>query len=231
MELVPEEEITNYILPQYYPLPPIINLKIISSRPLQHWQEQESEWHFIPPRASHFSGLWEAGVRSMKHNSRRAVVLAILSHEGMYTVLTEIKACLNSWPRTPMSSEPSDLKVLTPTHFLMDDSLTAIPEPNLTFLPRNTHAGSMWMKKYVMEIQQRAKRRIQGPNVYLDSLVWVKEDNVPPLCWKLARVKQLHPGKDGDVRVVTVPTAWGELKRAISQLCPLPKERIIQVES
>ncbi|KAJ8875846.1 hypothetical protein PR048_023748 [Dryococelus australis] len=58
-------------------------------------------------------------------------------------------------------------------------------------------------------LQQRAKWRVQGPNAKLDSLVLLKEDNVPPLCWKLARVKQLHPGKDGLVWAVTLQTAPG----------------------
>ena len=48
-----------------------------------------------------------------------------------------------------------------------------------------------------------------------------KEDNLPPLMWKKAVVNDLHYGRDGVVRVVTVRTATGILKRPITKICLL----------
>lgn len=52
----------------------------------------------------------------------------------------------------------------------------------------------------------------------------LKEDNLPPLQWKMGRIVQLFPCSDGVVRVVNVKTVHGEVKRAVSKVCPLPIE-------
>ncbi|KAG5883485.1 Protein of unknown function DUF5641 [Gonioctena quinquepunctata] len=56
----------------------------------------------------------------------------------------------------------------------------------------------------------------------VDDLVLIKESNLSPLQWKLGRVTQLYPGSDGIPRVATLRTGIGDIRRAISNLCPLP---------
>nr|CAH7734117.1 unnamed protein product [Callosobruchus chinensis] len=53
-------------------------------------------------------------------------------------------------------------------------------------------------------------------------MVIIKEDNLPPLKWKLGRVTSLHSGSDGVNRVATVKTLNGFVKRAFTKLFPLP---------
>ncbi|XP_071629533.1 uncharacterized protein [Temnothorax longispinosus] len=52
-------------------------------------------WHFIPPAAPHFGGLWEAGVRSVKHHLRRVVGTHTLTFEEFATLLNENR--LSRW--------------------------------------------------------------------------------------------------------------------------------------
>jgi len=53
-------------------------------------------WHFIPPSAPHFGGLWEAGIKSFKFHLRRMVGSRTLSKTEFATLLCQIEACLNS---------------------------------------------------------------------------------------------------------------------------------------
>jgi len=45
---------------------------------------------------------------------------------------------------------------------------------------------------------------------------------VKPQLWKMGRIIAIHPGSDGKVRVATVRTDAGEVKRPIVKLCVLP---------
>lgn len=40
--------------------------------------------------------------------------------------------------------------------------------------------------------------------------------------WRLGRVVEIHPGRDGKVRVVSVKTQAGVMKRPIVKVCVLP---------
>ena len=42
-----------------------------------------------------------------------------------------------------------------------------------------------------------------------------------PTRWPLARIVEIHPGKDGKVRVATVETAKGRYRRPIVKMVPL----------
>jgi hypothetical protein len=55
-------------------------------------------------------------------------------------------------------------------------------------------------------------------------LVVLVEDNLPPLQWRLGRVVEVHPGTDNIVRVVSIKTISGVVKRAIKKVCVLPTE-------
>lgn len=89
------------------------------------------KWHFIPPSAPHFGGLWEAGIRSVKHHIRRVLGDRTFSYEEFNTLLCQIEACLNSRPLAPLSNFPDDYSFLTPGHFLIGTAITCPPEPSL----------------------------------------------------------------------------------------------------
>ncbi|XP_072766487.1 uncharacterized protein [Anoplolepis gracilipes] len=96
--------------------------------------EERLTWHFVPPRAPHFGGLWEAAVRSMKQHLKKTIGEASLNGDD---VLSQIEAVLNSRPLIPLSDDPMDLNALTPAHFLIGEPLNSYPEPELLDQPTN----------------------------------------------------------------------------------------------
>ncbi|KAH0947006.1 hypothetical protein HN011_007602 [Eciton burchellii] len=102
------------------------------------------QWHFIPPAAPHFGGLWEAGVKSFKFHLRRAI--------GSRTC--QIEACLNSRPIAAVSDDPGDLFALTPGHFLIGRPLLSVSEESV--LEINANRLSRW--QLVQAIQEQIWR-------------------------------------------------------------------------
>lgn len=67
----------------------------------------------------------------MKHLGR-ILGDAHFTYEELLTILTRDESCLNNRSLTPISSDPKDLIPLIPSHFLIGESLTAIPETDET---------------------------------------------------------------------------------------------------
>lgn len=80
-------------------------------------QTHNVDWHFIPAYSPHFGGLWEAGVKLVKHHLKRVAGNTLLTYKSCYTLLVQIKAVLNSRPLTPLSTDPADLTPHTPATF------------------------------------------------------------------------------------------------------------------
>ncbi|XP_008181823.1 uncharacterized protein LOC103309058 [Acyrthosiphon pisum] len=94
-------------------------------------------WHFNPPGAPHFGGLWEAAVRSSKSLLMRIMGEHTFTIEEFGTVLCRCEAILNSRPITPASSDPTELDCLTPGHFLIGRPLLAVPEADISITTRS----------------------------------------------------------------------------------------------
>ena len=203
-----------------------------------HLSSKGISWHFNPPSAPHFGGLWEAGVKSVKFHLNRLIGTTRLTYEELSTVTIQIEGCLNSRPLTPLSSDPMDLTALTPAHFLIGDSLASIPEPDLTTERVNRltrwqlvqqlhqHFWKRWSQEYLTRLQQRPKWLFKQRDIKPNDMVLVKTDGTSPTHWPLARVITIHPGPDGLIRVVTLRTASGEIKRPITKVCLLPIDQI-----
>ena len=194
---------------------------------------QNIDWKFIPERAPHFGGLWEAAVKSMKFHFKRVIADTKLTFEELMTVLTQIESCLNSRPLTPLSCDEDGIEVLTPGHFLIGQPLESIPDPSSSYRSMSLlkrwclcqslvrHFWKRWSDEYLSSLRRHNKWKFPTRNVRVGDVVILKEDNLVPTKWPLARVLATYPGKDGLVRVVTVKTTTGIYKRPIVKIALL----------
>jgi len=191
-------------------------------------------WHFNPPAAPHFGGLWEAAVKSTKFHLRRVIGNQLLTFEELTTLSTRIEAILNSRPLTALSTDPNDLQPLTPGHFLIGQPLVALPERDTINIPQNRlHRWELlqqlhqtfwkrWSNEYLTSLQARTKWTRQQPNIEVGNLVLINTPNLPPTQWKLGRIEKTYPGDDGTVRVVTIRTIDGSITRPVVKIIVLP---------
>ncbi|XP_073950941.1 uncharacterized protein [Choristoneura fumiferana] len=192
-----------------------------------------TQWHFIPPHAPNFGGLWEAGIKSCKYHLKRIIGNSTLTFEEMTTVLAQIESCLNSRPMCYIQDQ-GDPMPLTPGHFIIGEPLLVAPDRNY----EQSAVGSLrrwqfcqrmlqdfwrrWSQEYLTRYMQRYKwsRVIPEPNI--GDVVLVKELDLPPARWLLGQIVEKHPGLDNITRVVTLRYKGSLIKRPVSKLCVLP---------
>lgn len=193
-------------------------------------------WEFNPPTASHFGGIWEAAVKSMKYHLRRIVGSAHLTFKEIATVLCQIQGALNSRPICSLTDDVEDVNYLTPGHFLMGTSPATLPEESLLDINENRltkwqrtqrmyqQFWKKWSSEYLSNLQNRSKWIDQQENLKVGELVILKEDDLPPSKWLTGRIIEVHPGQDGLIRTVTVRLKCKHhtLTRPIHKLCRLP---------
>ena len=76
-------------------------------------------------------------MKSTKHHLKRVLTNALLTYEEFNTILTQIESVLNSRPLTCLNADPNEIEALTPAHFLIGRTFTAIPDPNVLDIPIN----------------------------------------------------------------------------------------------
>ncbi|XP_045033927.1 uncharacterized protein LOC116933188 [Daphnia magna] len=84
--------------------------------------KREIEWHFSPPLAPHFGGVWESLVKSAKVALEAIVESRPLTEELLRGFVIQAESLLNERPLTYVSMDPRDPEPLTPNHFLLVQS-------------------------------------------------------------------------------------------------------------
>ena len=191
-------------------------------------------WKFNVPRAPWWGGFFERMVRTTKDALRKTLYKNMMTFTELQTVLCRVECVINTRPLSPLSDDINDVRALSPDDFLRDTSLESgcdvTAQPNTEDEPSSSlgarwrhrrqvleHLWRRWSTEYLREL--RGLRRQHKDQLNVGDLVLIGDSpKVSPALWKMGRVTQLHPGRDGLVRSVTVRTAGEEMTRPVQRL-------------
>lgn len=176
-------------------------------------------WIFNPPHASHFGGVWERMIGSV-----RRILDALLlenksfdlTHEVLSTLMAEVCTIVNSRPLVPVSSDPEAPAVLSPTLILTQkqpDVTFSVPEFGTKDALRSQwklvqrladQFWSRWRAEYLNVLQKRAKWHSGGQVINKGDVVLMKEEDTHRNQWPLGVVDEVFYSKDSKVRKVKV---------------------------
>ena len=168
------------------------------------------------PSASHMGGVWERQIRTI-----RSILTTMfdkwanrLDTTSLKTLMYETMAIINSRPLSVEHlHDPTAPEPLTPNHILTMKSAVILPPPG-QFCKEDLYLHKRWRKvqflanefwqrwkrEYLLNQQQRQKWHGPSRNSQVNDIVILKDECAPRNEWKLARVIEAQPGRDGKVR-------------------------------
>lgn len=181
----------------------------------------------------------------MKFHLKREIGETALTESEWNTLLCQIEAVANSRPICELNNDPNDTTVLTPSHFLNMVPTLMVPDEDLddyktSYMTRQLVQRlfqtfwNRWRYEYLHQLQARRKWATHSMDIKIGEIVTLKDENLPPGKWELARVIKKHTGSDGHTRVVDVKTKNNTLTRAIAKIAPLPvreKEKVNELRT
>ncbi|KAK6165334.1 hypothetical protein SNE40_022281 [Patella caerulea] len=215
--------------------------------------DHDCQWIFNPPHSSHFGGIWERQIGTIRRVLEGMFVeigTAQLTDDLLSTLMLEAAAIVNSRPITAIPSDSDNPVPLSPANLLTMKSRPYNPAPGNFTRPdlysqhrwrRSQYLADQfwlrWRKEYLQEQQRRRKWNKDIPNLKIDDIVLIHDKNSPRGVWPKGRIKKVVPSGDNVVRQVEVlvyeddkpesPTLTGKRKvysRPTSELILLYRE-------
>jgi hypothetical protein len=193
------------------------------------------EWIFNPPSASHFGGVWERKIGSLKRVLEGTLVLTgprSLTFDELHTFMVEAASIVNSTPLWEVSNDPNDPMPLAPSNIITLRDHPNPPPPEkfteddlLSYGKRrwrrvqylSDQFWSRWYDEYLYTLQKRSKWTKIKRNFEPGDLVMLRDKSTVRNSWPLGRISSVKKSADGLVRsldvVVSKMSAKGVMKR------------------
>ena len=134
----------------------------------------------------------------------------------------------------PLPNDDDGIGALTPGHFLIGQPIQALPDHSFIYADSISslrrwqlcqaqlfHFWKRWSTEYITHIGRFTKWHHPSMNIAVGDIVVLQDGSSLPAKWSLAKVIQVHLGKDNLVRVATVKTAAGVYTRPVTKLALL----------
>ncbi|XP_048580423.1 uncharacterized protein LOC116604791 [Nematostella vectensis] len=182
--------------------------------------EQGCTWLFNPPHASHFGGVWERQINTIRRvldGMFAELGKAQLTHELLSTLMAEVVAIVNARPITAIPSDVDNPQPLSPATLLTMKTRPAGSPPG-QFLPVDLYARRRWRqtqylaeqfwvrwrREYLQNLQPRRKWNEQQRNLQEGDIVLLKDDSAVRNNWPIGRISEAIKSADDKVRKVKV---------------------------
>uniref|UniRef100_A0A1I7W4A3 DUF5641 domain-containing protein n=1 Tax=Loa loa TaxID=7209 RepID=A0A1I7W4A3_LOALO len=205
-------------------------------------------WESIIPRAPWSGGVYERLIGLTKHAMRRCIGRKLLSRKELITLIVEIEGILNTRPLTYVSFD--DYVTIRPIDFISPNGslITQIfnggdqdeytpyrmstQEKLIKYWSRTNVAldqfWKLWKREYLNSLKERTQRNHISPRLVEarepseQEIVLVNEPEIPRGMRKLAKIKEIKRGRDGEIRSAIIEMPHGKLlNRPVNMLYPL----------
>ena len=189
-----------------------------------------------------WGGYLECCIQTVKRALHRILGNAVLTFEEYTTVLYEISALINSRPITTVRDRGDEPEPVSPAMLLSGRSLIQVPpmyelkvdgkapqlcQGRLRYLEKlKTYFWGRWQKEYLAELREVHSRRKVGHRLRQPvpgELMLVRNEKLPRGTWKVGRVDELKPGRDGQVRSVCVQVLKGKKRTRLGRIKKIKK--------
>ncbi|XP_053387241.1 uncharacterized protein LOC123539924 [Mercenaria mercenaria] len=178
-----------------------IDTIFVEDRPVKNFlQSHGCEWVFNPPHSSHMGGSWERMIgiaRRVLESMLKPVTT--LTHDVLVTLMAEVTAIINSRPIVPVSNDPDNPEVLSPSMLLTSKSVC--DNTNVSNLDVKSLYGaqwkrvqylaelfwSKWKREFLNTLQTRRKWNYEQEPLSVGDVVLLKDKEVCRNFWPLAR--------------------------------------------
>ena len=189
-------------------------------------QNCQVEFVFNPPSASHFGGVFERQIGSIRKVLSGLLLeqSASLTDECLTTLLHEVSAIINCRPLSHVNLSDSCIEPLSPNHLLTQKSRVVVSPPGTfvrqdLYLPKRWRRvqylanifWTRWRQEYLDSINKRRKWTSQRRNIEVNDVVLICDENTARNDWRLARVVECFISKDNLVRSVKLQLATSQL--------------------
>ena len=178
--------------------------------------EQGCEWKFNPPHASHFGGVWErqiGTIRRVLDVMLLKIGAAQLDDELLLMLMAEVSSIVNNRPITAVSADTDNPVPLSPSMLLTMKQKPLLSPPGV-FVREDLYTRKRWRRvqylaeqfwlrskrEFLQNLQSRTKWNERERILACGDVVLLKDKDLHRNDWSLGRVTEGVESEDGKVR-------------------------------